>query len=114
MVALASLSTLLMAGFATANICSNFTIPIEISSRQGVFPNIPAEGNLEVTDFAQKFAQQGRNYSATILQGYATVQGQYEISARYCQPDNSKGSAIQILSHGIAFDKKYVSDLIIA
>jgi hypothetical protein len=108
MAPLASVGALLLAGFVSANTCSNFSIPIEISARQGVFPNIPAESNLEVTAFAQEFSQQGRNYSATILQGYATVQGKYEISAKYCQPENTNGSTIQLLSHGIGFDKTYV------
>ncbi|KAF2440402.1 alpha/beta-hydrolase [Karstenula rhodostoma CBS 690.94] len=107
MAAFTSLGVVLLAGFVAANTCSNFSIPVEISSRQGVFPNIPAEANLEVTSFAQQFSQQGRNYSAKILQGYATVQGKYEISAKYCQPDNGKASTIQILSHGIGFDKTY-------
>ncbi|KAL1611949.1 hypothetical protein SLS60_000172 [Paraconiothyrium brasiliense] len=107
MVPATSLSTLLLASFAAARTCSNFSIPIEISSRQGVFPDIPAESNLEVTDFAQQFSQQGRNYSAKVLKGYATVQGKYKISAKYCQPDSGTGSTIQILSHGIGFDKTY-------
>ena len=87
--------------------CVNFTIPVTISARQGVFPDIPAKANLEVTDFAQKFVQQGRNYTATILLGYQTVEGDYDISAQYCYPDKV-GSTIQILTHGIGFDKTYV------
>lgn len=37
MVPLVSLGALLLARVATAKTCSNFSIPIEISSRQGVF-----------------------------------------------------------------------------
>ena len=128
MAPLSSLSVVLLAGFASARVgrpakndskndgyetadggrnCVNFTIPISISARQGLFPDIPAKGNLEVTDFAQKFVQQGRNYSNTILKGYQTVKGDYDISAKYCYPDKV-GSTIQILTHGIGFDKTYV------
>lgn len=111
------LGVLLLAGSAAAGVvnpvdgtlgkgrtCKEFTIPIRISARLGVFPEIPAKGNLEVTAFSENFAQQGRNYSASILQGYKTVGGKYEISAKYCHP-NVIGSTIQILSHGIGFDK---------
>ncbi|KAK7188559.1 hypothetical protein PSPO01_05192 [Paraphaeosphaeria sporulosa] len=86
MAAFASLGALRLAGFATANTYSNFSIPIEISSRQGVFPN------------------QGRNYFAKILEGYATVQGQYEISAKYCQPDDGNASTIQIFYWDLAYN----------
>ncbi|KAJ4293168.1 hypothetical protein N0V90_008450 [Kalmusia sp. IMI 367209] len=107
MAPLGSFSALLLAGFAAARTCSNFTIPVEIVSRQGVFPNISAEGNLDVTAFTQEFSQQGRNYSATILEGYQTLRGKYHISAKYCHPDSGSGSTIQLLSHGIGFDKTY-------
>ena len=129
MAPLSSLSALLLVGFASARgvkprqdgydtgygdgdqdggrNCVNFTIPVSISARQGLFPDIPAKANLEVTDFAQKFVQQGRNYTATILKDYQTVKGDYDISAQYCYPDKV-GSTIQILTHGIGFDKTCV------
>ncbi|KAF2681206.1 hypothetical protein K458DRAFT_372073 [Lentithecium fluviatile CBS 122367] len=98
---------LLLAGLAAARTCSNLTIPVSISSRQGQFKDVPAESNLDTGAFAQAFTQQGRNYSATLLEGFQTVTGNYSISAKFCYPDYGTGSTIQLLSHGIGFDKTY-------
>ena len=38
---------------------------------------------------------------------YATVSGEYNIAATYCEPDSGPSSAIQILTHGIGFDRAY-------
>ena len=38
---------------------------------------------------------------------YATVGGNYNIAATYCEPDSGPSSAIQILTHGIGFDRTY-------
>ena len=101
-----SASLLVFAGLATAKQCQNFTIPVDISARQGRFLEIPLQGNLDATTFSQLYTQNGANYTATLLQGYQTLQGSYNISAKYCIPDNGKpGSIIQVLSHGIGFDK---------
>lgn len=105
MAPLTSLVSLLLAGFATARTCTNVTIPVDISSRQGLFKSVPAEGNLDTQAFAQAFTQQGRNYSDLLLEGYQTLKGSYKISAQFCRPDNGAGSTVQLLSHGIGFDK---------
>lgn len=38
---------------------------------------------------------------------YATVGGTYDIASTYCEPDSGPSSAIQILTHGIGFDRTY-------
>jgi hypothetical protein len=71
--------------------------------------DVPAESNLAVGAFAKAFTTQGGNYSKTLQENFQTVTGNYSISARYCHPDNGTGSTIQLLSHGIGFDKTYVA-----
>ena len=66
------------------------------------------ETNLEVGAFATRFNQYGYNYSAELLTGYQTLQKSYEISASYCTPESGSKGTIQLLSHGIGFDKTYV------
>jgi len=67
--------------------------------------SIPSESNLDTGAFALAFGQQGRNYSDTQLEGFQTLTGNYSISAKFCHPDNGTGSTIQLLTHGIGFDK---------
>ena len=100
---------LAFAGAVTARHCQNFTIPVDISSRQGKFLTIPQNGNLDATTFSQLFTENGVNYTNVLLSGYQTLVGSYNISAQYCIPEKGKtGSIIQLLSHGIGFDKTYV------
>lgn len=97
---------LVLAGFAAAKTCTNFTIPVDISSRQGVFKTVPLDVNLDATTFVQEFTNIGQNYTAVLLQDYQTLKGSYKISAKFCHPDGGiKGSVIQLLTHGIGFDK---------
>ncbi|KAF2110514.1 Alpha/Beta hydrolase protein [Lophiotrema nucula] len=98
----------LLNGFAAAKTCCNLTIPVSIASRQGLFASIPQEGNLDATAFSQAFTTLGGNYTEQLLEGYQTLTGDYEISAKFCYPDGgSKDTVIQLLSHGIGFDKTY-------
>lgn len=105
MAPLASFVPVLLAGFAAAKTCLNLTIPVDISARQALYKPVPIEGNLDVTAFSQAFAQQGQNYSQVLQKDFQTVKGNYSISAKFCHPDKGPGSTVQLLSHGIAFDK---------
>lgn len=103
------LSTALLAGSAAAKQCVNFTVPVTISARTGVFGNSQTlETNLDATYFAQNMTEQGQNYTAAAFTGFQTTAGTYNISAKYCVPSFSNASgvnALQILTHGIGFDK---------
>jgi len=107
MVPLKPLVPVLLAGFAAARQCSNFLIPVEINSRQGQFKQVPVESNLDVGAFATKFTEFQKNYTATLLEGYRTFSGSFKVSAQYCRPDSGSSDTIQVLSHGIGFDKTY-------
>jgi hypothetical protein len=99
------ISPLLLAGFVAARQCSNFLIPVNISSRQGQFKEVPVESNLDTGAFAIRYIEYQANYTATLLEGYQTLQGSYNISAQYCRPDSGSSGTIQLLNHGIGFDK---------
>lgn len=105
MAPLAALSPLILAGFAAARQCCHFSIPIDISSRQGQFKEVPVETNIEVGGFATRFNEYQANYTATLLQDYQTLQRHYSISAQYCKPDSGSSGKVQLLTHGIGFDK---------
>ena len=87
--------------------CVNITVPVRIEARNGVF-NLPTfQANLDATTFAQNFTTIGQNFTNSSLEGYATVTGEYKISAKFCKPDNDMSTkpTVQLLTHGIGFDK---------
>jgi hypothetical protein len=105
MASLKAISPFLLASIAAARQCTNVQIPIDISSRQGQFKEVPVDNNLDVGGFATRFNRFQVNYTTTLLEGYQTLQGSYEISAQYCKPDGGSSGTIQLLTHGIGFDK---------
>ncbi|KAA8614580.1 MhpC hydrolase or acyltransferase alpha beta hydrolase superfamily [Pyrenophora tritici-repentis] len=102
-----SLLPLALAGLTAAKSCQDLIIPVTIASRQGIFKPVPAEGNIDIASFVAKFNRVGINYTQELLQNYQTLKGSYNISARYCKPHHGSSDTIQLLSHGIGFDKTY-------
>ncbi|KAL1593615.1 hypothetical protein SLS59_009129 [Nothophoma quercina] len=102
-----ALAASLFAGYAAAKQCQTLSIPVDISSRQGVFKEVPVESNLDVSAFATRFNEFQYNYTAALLTGYQTLQKSIQISAQYCTPDGGSNGVVQVLSHGIGFDKTY-------
>ena len=98
-------------GSASAMTCTNITVPVDLSARNGVFNVKAPQNNIEVTNFILDNTQQGTNYSATVLEEYKTVSGHYELAATYCVPGDGHSSErpkiLQILTHGIGFDRSY-------
>lgn len=96
--------------FAAAKKCSYSMIPVSISARQGVFNIQALQHSLDATTFNQNLTSIRSNFTETALTGYADVTGNYFISAQYCQPDDPKDAngVIQLLTHGIGFDKTSV------
>ncbi|KAI4177132.1 MAG: hypothetical protein LQ343_000614 [Gyalolechia ehrenbergii] len=103
------LTATLLATSVVAKQCTNITVPVSISARNGVF-NIPTlRGNADATTFAQNLTSIRGNFTEEALLGYATVTGVYDISAKFCKPETENGTnpTVQLLTHGLGFDKTY-------
>ncbi|KIW13126.1 hypothetical protein PV08_08313 [Exophiala spinifera] len=103
-------SLALAIGLASARKCQNFTVEVEVSARNGVFGIPIPQTNIDVTNFLLGGAMPGVNATQEALTSYATVSGTYELAATYCVPDSvpeSGSKTLQILTHGIGFDRSY-------
>jgi pimeloyl-ACP methyl ester carboxylesterase len=90
-----------------ARSCVNITVPITIASRNAVFsPPIP-HPPFDSVNFALNATRAGVNATEQALTGYATVSGTYNISAQFCTPQGRPTIVVQVLTHGIGFDKTY-------
>ena len=95
---------------AAARKCMNATVPVDVSARTAIFGNVPVpQTNPEVVAFIQKLSTQGSNYTAAGVTGYQTITKTYNISTQFCTPDDDKSAnpTVQVLTHGIGFDKAY-------
>lgn len=98
-----------LAATVAAKTCQNITVPVTISARNGKFDAkaLTTQNNIEVTNFILNLTQQGKNFTANVLQGYATISGTYNLATTYCAPDHGAPDVIQLLTHGIGFDRSY-------
>ncbi|EUC48102.1 hypothetical protein COCMIDRAFT_88427 [Bipolaris oryzae ATCC 44560] len=107
MVSIKALLPLALVGLATARNCTNIIIETPIVSRQGKFREVTLESNVDVSEFATRLAKFQSNYTAELLEGYQTLEKTFNISAQYCEPDGGSSDTIQVLTHGVGFDKTY-------
>ncbi|KAK8138606.1 hypothetical protein PG984_001986 [Apiospora sp. TS-2023a] len=77
--------------------------PTRCAERRNESPAI----NIDVTNFVLNITQPGHNFTQTVLDEYVTVSGNYSIAATYCESDRGPGKTLQVLTHGIAFDRSY-------
>lgn len=96
-----------VAAAAEARKCMDLNVPVSISSRNGVFDYMPAKTEIEATNFFLNLAQQGGNYTDDLLTGYDTIKGDYNLACTYCEPDDGPGEVLQLMTHGIGFDRSY-------
>jgi len=88
----------------SAIVCTNVTVPVDISARQALFDVPTLRSNLDVNRFVMNFTSIKHNFTHEALIGYGTVTGRYNISAKFCRPDNmSANPTVQYLTHGIGF-----------
>lgn len=107
---MSSIALLALLGVASAaKVCTNVTVPVNIRARQAIFDVPTLESNFDAVKFSLDFTNIGMNYTDVVTKGYQTVTGQYNISAKYCKPqgDSKANPTVQVLTHGIGFDKTY-------
>lgn len=102
----------LISPFVLAKTCNNITIPVNVNARQAIFNQVPISDDFVATEWALNLTstRNGGNYTDTIVSGYQTVTGTYNIGATFCRPDTGIPSnpTVQLLIHGIGFDKSSV------
>ncbi|CAF9903795.1 MAG: hypothetical protein ALECFALPRED_002982 [Alectoria fallacina] len=101
------LASTLVATSVVAKHCQNLSVPVTIRARNGVFNVATLRDNHDATTFFANFTKPKANFSNEVLLGYQTIDNTYDISVKFCQPDTGYGQTVQLLTHGIGFDKTY-------
>ncbi|KAL8868118.1 MAG: hypothetical protein Q9174_005205, partial [Haloplaca sp. 1 TL-2023] len=102
-------ATAAIAVSVTAKQCTNFTVPVCVSARNAIFDIPTLQGNADATTFAQNLTSIRGNFTEEALVDYATIADTYNISVKFCKPDQENGTnpTVQVLTHGLGFDKTY-------
>ncbi|KAI2620084.1 Alpha/Beta hydrolase protein [Hypoxylon sp. NC1633] len=99
-----------LAAVAAARNCKNITVPVSISAQNANLTLAVPQDNIEVNNIILDIAQPGVNFTALELSPddqFVTVEGTYSIAATYCEPDAGPGHALQVLTHGVGWDRSY-------
>jgi hypothetical protein len=121
--AILSFAAALLLAFSTvsARKCQDIVVPVTISARNGVFNLTTPQTNIDVTNFILNSVLPGHNGTQEVLTGYDTVSGTYQLQTTFCQPDStnwrrggspSGENVVQLLTHGIGFDRTYWDHLL--
>ncbi|EAW12224.1 uncharacterized protein ACLA_061860 [Aspergillus clavatus NRRL 1] len=103
-------SFLLPAVVASKPRCTEFKLPIHVSLSLPQFKVPRFDSSYESTAFLAASVSRTANLSALVA-GQSQIDRSFGIYFRYCEPEKSKHRTdiLQILSHGIGFDKSYWS-----
>ncbi|KAK2602131.1 hypothetical protein N8I77_008689 [Diaporthe amygdali] len=100
-------AALVLAGLSSARKCIDLSIDVPVVSRNAVFNQTTPTTDIEVTNFALDLTRQGHNRTNEVLTGYANIKKTYTVAATYCEPDSGPSKTLQLLTHGIGFDRTY-------
>lgn len=91
---------------ACARNCRDFDVPITISSQNLALNFPPPQSDIEVTNFI--LSNVGADQSAAPpAPVFTNISGTFSLRATYCQPHGGPGKTLQVLTHGIGFDRSY-------
>ncbi|MCJ1416719.1 hypothetical protein MMC32_003057 [Xylographa parallela] len=86
--------------------CINFGIPVTVSAESLTLAFPPFQNGYQAEAFLEAVVK--RDPSSSPVSGTKNVTEKFSINAQYCVPDTRKKSkTIQILTHGLGFDKSY-------
>ena len=89
-------------------VCVSGTIPVKASVTQNTYDYSLPENQTVVTETFLDYITPGQNFLDGITTGSQDVSGTYKISATLCTPkDNTTPNGVQLLTHGIGFDRYY-------
>lgn len=86
--------------------CVQLQIPVTASANNTRYNSVKVESNIDLVDFVWDTSTWSHANRSTQVH---PVHGTYSISAQLCiPPDGTKSDVLQIATHGLGFDKRYV------
>ncbi|TVY43404.1 hypothetical protein LOCC1_G004572 [Lachnellula occidentalis] len=90
------------------SICVSGMVPVQASSMNMAFNFSVPDNQTGVTQTFVSMITGGSPFMEQLMAGTQAVNGSYNISATFCTPaNNTKPRVVEILTHGIGFDRHY-------
>lgn len=92
-------------GLATGRNCRDISVPVSISAQNLVLPFPPTQNDIEVTNVILDALI--RDPTSGPPPQFTNISGTFDLMTTYCEPVSGPGQTLQILTHGIGFDRSY-------
>lgn len=89
--------------------CQNITVSVSLTAQNTVLQVPVPMSDIESTNYILSALQSARSGGGGTSPPavYTNISGQYELAATYCEPDRGPSRILQVLTHGIGFDRSY-------
>ncbi|RDA92066.1 hypothetical protein CP533_0983 [Ophiocordyceps camponoti-saundersi (nom. inval.)] len=88
---------------AVARNCIDITVPVKLRPRNVFYKVSPPKNEVDLINFILDFGRR----KPSLPQRLAKKSKVYKLATTYCSPDSGPGHRLQILTHGIGFDRTY-------
>lgn len=104
---LSSILLSLPGAFAHKPRCFEFDLPIPVSLSVSQFNFPEFNSSYESTAFLTAFVSRTADLSS-LIGGQSEIDRSFNIHFEYCEPEKGSNGVVQVLSHGVGFDRSLV------
>lgn len=88
--------------------CQDITVPITVATTLKQFDYHPTDSEVDTTNFFLEFTRPGSDFVKRLtINNDTNIKKDYTLAATLCHPPDGPGSTLQILTHGVGFDRSY-------
>ncbi|KAM3562570.1 hypothetical protein ARSEF4850_002706 [Beauveria asiatica] len=88
--------------------CHDILVPVTVDTTLKSFDYTPTDQEIDTTNFFLEFTRHGGDFMTRIIKSNDShIHKDYTLAATICHPPSGPSSTLQILTHGVGFDRSY-------
>ncbi|OAA39558.1 catalytic protein [Beauveria brongniartii RCEF 3172] len=88
--------------------CHDILVPVTVDTTLKSFDYTPTDEEIDTTNFFLGFTRHGGDFMTRIVKSNDShIHKDYTLAATICHPPSGPSSTLQILTHGVGFDRSY-------
>ncbi|KAM3430310.1 hypothetical protein NHJ13734_007801 [Beauveria thailandica] len=88
--------------------CHDILVPVTVDTTLKSFDYTPTDQEIDTTNFFLDFTRHGGDFMTRIIKSNDShIHKDYTLAATICHPPSGPSSTLQILTHGVGFDRSY-------
>ncbi|KAJ3482976.1 hypothetical protein NLG97_g7426 [Lecanicillium saksenae] len=88
--------------------CHDIKVPVHVATTIKQFNFVPTDKDADTTNFFLEFTRHDSDFMTRIVKSDNTqIKKDYTLAATICHPKSGPSDTLQILTHGVGFDRSY-------